>query len=47
VLVAEREILKANFTSLELENESLLGTLQKVPPEKQQQKRSLLNKSDN
>ena len=36
-LVAEMENLKAKFTSLEIENQRLLGDLQKVTMEKQQQ----------
>ena len=36
-LVAEMENLKTKFASLELENQRLLGDLQKVTMEKQQQ----------
>ena len=36
-LFAEMENLKTKFTSLELENQRLLGDLQKVTIEKQQQ----------
>ena len=36
-LVAEMENLKSKFTSLEVENQRLLGDLQKVTIEKQQQ----------
>ena len=42
-LFAEMENLQTKFTSLELENQRLLGNIQKVTIEKQQQQEDLRN----